>query len=111
MIIYELTGYDTLSTDTVVELLNALLDTQRGQQLLWQASPDNGGVDLYDSPLWVRPVRLLDDGLPSGWMQVIGHTEVTSLTRFNNALSLSSFILTDCLASVMPQWLTLDFSN
>jgi len=112
LLLLKLTGHDAYSTDTysIAEVLNALLDTQAGYYLLWQASPDNGGTERYDSPLWVRPARLLKDGLLSGWIQVIGHTEVSSPARFDDVPSRSGFILTDCLASIVPQWLTLDFS-
>ena len=107
----KLTSHRYSSASELAALLNALLSTQAGQRLLWQISPDNGGLDRYDSPLWVRPNSLLKNGLLVGIVQVVGHTEVDNLTRFIDTASSTGFILTDCLGNSVPEWLTLEFSN
>jgi hypothetical protein len=44
-------------------------------------------------------------------MQVVGRTGVAKLTHFNDTSSHTGFVLTDCLANTVPEWLTLDFPN
>ena len=109
--IKKLTNHEYFPTSELSLLLNKLLSTQAGRRLLWQTSPDNGGLDKYDSPLWVRPYSLLKNGLLVGTVQVVGHTEVNRLTRFVYTFSHTGFILTDCLGNNAPEWLTLELPN
>jgi len=93
--IKQLLGVNSADTSNLPHLLNQLLQSGRGCQLLWQVSPDNGGADPVDGPLWVRP-RLLDRGLLPGLVQVVGHTAQRNILHSINESTNTGFVVIDC---------------
>lgn len=88
-------------------VLNQLLQTDRGRQLLWQVSAYNGGRDGVDGPLWVRPRELARSLLP-GLIQVVGHTAQRHIVSQVDAPTTTGFILTDCHDYSPADFLTLE---
>lgn len=65
---------DFLQEHTFADLLNMLFHSPE-RKLLWQVSKMHGGWDYYDSPIWVRPTKLLQDCIHD-LNQVVGHTHM-----------------------------------
>lgn len=53
---------------------------------------DSSGNDLWQGPLWVRPMSLLQD-MVDGFIQVVGHTRI----RKNSPQKVENLLLADCL--------------
>ena len=105
-----------IQAEKLSDILNALLQSKRGQDALYQVSRVNGGYHPFDGPLWVRPVQLSKSVLP-GYIQVVGHTPLTKgiirAIHTEESGRQTGVILTDCLhdgaKSDQNEFLTLKF--
>lgn len=57
--------------------------TQQMFKFMDYEGADNSGDNVYQSPIWVRPKSLLEDGI-EGFVQVVGHTQHKEITSLEN---------------------------
>ena len=89
---------------SVVDFINSRLkDNPKSLEFIFTRE-DYSGNNTIHSPIWVRPQSLLSDTL-LGWTHVVGHTNVQSISPFDNTKG--DVIFTDVL-SVKDQFLVIE---